>query len=111
MIDLYNKSHVTFYDLRLYKGEKTQQDRDNMTSVSGSSEVQKNWPRKRFQINKNKSVQSAMMCWESLEDSEREERTKKTIDQDKETNDTSKSKTTKKMMKNMSRVQYIWGTN
>ena len=28
-----------------------------------------------------------MMCWESLEDSEQEERTRKTIGQDEETND------------------------
>ena len=79
MIDLCDESHVTLDDLRLYKGEKAQQDRDDMTSVSVSSEVQKNWPRKCFQINENKSVESAMMCWENLEDSEQEEKTKKTI--------------------------------
>ena len=79
MIDLCDESHAMFNDLRLYKGEKTQQDCDDMTSVSVSSEAQKNWPRKHFQINKNKSVKSAMMCWESLEDSEQEERMRKTI--------------------------------
>ena len=66
-------------DLRLYKGEKAQQGREDMMSVSVSRKVQKNWPRKRFQINENKNVESAMMCWESLEDSEQEEKTKKMI--------------------------------
>ena len=86
MIDPCNESHVTLNDPRLYKGETAQQDCDNMKSVSVSSEVQKNWPRKRFQINKNKSVKSAMMCWENLEDSEQEAKTKKIIGRDKEMN-------------------------
>ena len=68
-----------FNDLRLYKGEKAQQDRSDMMSVSVSSKAQKNWHRKFFQINENKNIETAMMCWESLEDSEQEERTKKTI--------------------------------
>ena len=50
-----------------------------MKGVSASSEVQKNLPKKHFQINENNSVESAMMCWENLEDSEQEEKTKKTI--------------------------------
>ena len=66
-------------DLRLYKGEKTQQDYDDTKSISVTSEAQKNWPRKCFQINENKNYESAMMCWESLEDSEQEERTRKMI--------------------------------
>ena len=86
-INLCNESHATFDDLRLYKGEKTKQDCDDTMSVSVSSEAQKNWPRKRFQINENKNYKSAMMCWESLEESEQEERTRKTIGQDEETND------------------------
>ena len=86
MIDLCDESHTMFNDLRLYKGEKTQQDCDDTTSVSVSSEAEKNWPRKHFQINKNNSVKSAMMCWESLKDSEQEERMRKTIGRDEETN-------------------------
>ena len=74
-----DESHVMLDDPRLYKGERAQQDCDNTKSVSVSSEAQKNWPRKCFQINKNKSVESAMMCWENLEDSEQEPKTKKTI--------------------------------
>ena len=62
MIDLCDESHVMPDDLRLYKEEKAQQDCGDMTSVSVSGEVQKNWPRKRFQINENISVESAMMC-------------------------------------------------
>ena len=61
MINLCNESHVSLSDLRLYKGEKAQKDRDDTTSVSVSSEVQKNWPRKSFQTNENKRVESAMM--------------------------------------------------
>ena len=78
-IDLCDESHTSLNDLRLYTGEKTQQDCDDMMSVSVSSEVQKNGSRKCFQINKNKNYESEMMCWESLEDSEQEERMRKTI--------------------------------
>ena len=48
MINLYDESHVMLDDPRLYKGEKAQQDHDDTTSVSVSSEAQKNWPRKCF---------------------------------------------------------------
>ena len=85
MTELHDESHVTLSDQRLYKGEKAQQDHDDMMSVSVSSEAQENWPRKCFQINKNKSIKSAMMCWESLEYSEQKAKTRKTMDQDKET--------------------------
>ena len=87
MIDLCNESHDTLSDQRLYKGEKTQQVHNDTKSGSVSSKAQKNWPRKHFQINKNKSVESAMTCWESLEDSEQEEKMSKMIGQDEETND------------------------
>ena len=79
MIDPCNESHVTPNDPSLYKGEKAQQDCDNTKSVSVSSEAQKNWPRNHFQINENKSVKSAMMCLENIEDSEQEAKTKKKI--------------------------------
>ena len=88
-----------------------QQDYDDMKSISVTSEAQKNWPRQCSQINENKNYESAMMCWESLEDSEQEERTRKTIGRDEEMNDDKKSKMMKRMMKNMLRVQYIQGTN
>ena len=42
-------------DLRLYNGEKEQKDCYDTTSESVSSEAQKNWPRKIFQINEKKS--------------------------------------------------------
>ena len=111
MINLCNESHVMLDDLRLYKGEKAQQDHDDTMSLSVSSEAQKNCPRKCFQINENKSVESTMMCWESLEDSEQEERTRKTIGQDKEMNNDKEKQKDKRTMKNMSRVQYIQGTD
>ena len=79
IIDHCDESHVMLSDLRPYKGEKAQKNRDDMTSVSVSCEAQKNWPRKSFQINKNKKVESAMMCWVSLEDFELEEKTRKMI--------------------------------
>ena len=81
------ESHATFDDQRLYKGEKTQQDDEVMKSVSVTSKAQKNWPRKCFQIDKNENYKSAMMSWESLEDSKQESRKSKTIGRDKETND------------------------
>ena len=96
MIDFHDESHVTLSDQRLYKGEKAQQDHEDMMSVSFSCEVQENWPRKCFQINKNKSIKSAMLCWESLEDSEQEEKTRITIDEDKETNNEKEKKDDKK---------------
>ena len=39
MINLCDESHAAFDDLRLYKGEKTQQDCDDMMSVSVSSKA------------------------------------------------------------------------
>ena len=54
MIDHYDENHVMIDDPRLYKAETAQQDCNDTTSVSVSSEVQKNWPRKCFQINKTK---------------------------------------------------------
>ena len=73
------KSHATFDDQRLYKGEKTQQDDEVMKSVNVTSKAQRNWPRKCFQIDENKNYESAMMCWGSLEDSEQESKKRKTI--------------------------------
>ena len=81
-----DESHAMFDDQRLYKGEKTQQDGKVTKSVSVTSEAQKNWPRKCFQINENKNYKSAMMCWESLEDSEQQSRKRKMIGQDEEMN-------------------------
>ena len=57
MINLCDESHAMLNDLRLYKGEKAQQDYNDTNSVSVSSEVQKNWPRKHFQINENKNYE------------------------------------------------------
>ena len=52
-----DESHTMFNHQRLYKGEKTQQ-------------TQKDWPRKCFQMAETETYESAMMCWESLDDSE-----------------------------------------
>ena len=83
----YDKSHTTFNDLRLYKGEKTQQDHEATESISDESKVQKDWPRKRFQMDKKEPYESAMMCWESLDDSEQASKKRKTHVQDAEMND------------------------
>ena len=81
-----DKSHATFDEQRLYKREKTQQDDEVMKSISDTSKAQKDWPKKCFQIEENKNYESAMMCWESLEDSEQESKKRKTIGQDEEMN-------------------------
>ena len=108
-INQYDESHASLDDLRLYEEERTKQDYDDTESISVTSEVQKNWHRKCFQINKN--CKSAMMRWESLEDCEQEERMRKMIGQDEEMNDDKEKQNDKRTMKNMSRVQYIQGTN
>ena len=74
-----DESHATFNDQRLYKGEKTQQDDEVTESASVTSKAQKDWPRKCFQINEKENYESAMMYWESLEDSEQEIKKRKTI--------------------------------
>ena len=79
-------SHTTFNDQRLYKGEKTQQDPEATESISDESKVQKDWPRKRFQLDKKEPYESAMMCWESLDDLEQASKKRKTHGQDAETN-------------------------
>ena len=81
-----DERHATFDDQRLYKGEKTQQDDKVTKSISATSNAQKDWPRKCFQIDKNEHYESAMMCWESLEDSEQESKKRKTIGRDKKNN-------------------------
>ena len=82
----YDESHAMFDDQRLYKREKTPQDDEVMKIVSVTSNAQKNWPRKCFQIDENENYKSAMMCWESLEDSEQESRKRKMIGRDKAMN-------------------------
>ena len=83
----HNDSHTMFHDQRLYEGEKTQQDHEDMESISDESKVQKDWPRKCFQMDKKEPNESALMCWESLDDSEQASKKRKTHAQDKETND------------------------
>ena len=75
-----------FNDQRLYKGEKTQQDHKVTESISDESKAQKDWLRKCFQMNENGTYESAMMCWESLDNSEQASKKRKTNDQDAETN-------------------------
>ena len=79
-------SHATFDDQRLYKGAKTQQDHEAMGSISDGNKAQKDWPRKRLQMNEKEPYESAMMCWESLDDSEQASKKRKTHGQDAETN-------------------------
>ena len=79
--------HATFNDQRLYKGVKTQQDHEATESISDESKAQKDWPRKRFQMDENETYESAMMCWESLDDSEQASKKRKMNGQDAETND------------------------
>ena len=83
----YNDSHTTFHDQRLYKGEETQQEHEATKSISDESKVQKDWPRQHFQMDKKEPYESAMMCWESLDDSEQASKKRKTHAQDAETID------------------------
>ena len=106
-----DKSHATFDDQRLYKGEKTQQDDEVTKSISVTSKGQKDWPRKRSQIDENGNYESAMICWESLEDSKQESKKQKMIGRDEEMNDDKGKKMMKWMTKIISSVQYIQGIN
>ena len=74
-------------DQRLYYGEETPQDYEVTESISEESKVQKDWPRKRFQMDEKEPYESAMMCWESLDDSEQASKKRKTHAQDEEMND------------------------
>ena len=85
-----DESYAMFNDQRLYKGEKTQQGNEAMKSISDTSKAQKDRPRKRFQTDKDETYESAMMCWESLDNSEQATKKRKTIGQDKEPNDDKK---------------------
>ena len=89
-----DENHATFNDERLY-GEKAQQGNEVMVSISHKKEAQKDWPRKHFQIDENKTYESAMMCWESLDDSEQASKKRKKIAQDKETNNDKEMQTDK----------------
>ena len=76
-----------FNDQRLYKGEKAQQGNKVTESISDKSKAQKDWPRKRIQIDENETYESAMMCWESLDDSEQASKKRKMTGQNEEMND------------------------
>ena len=80
-------SHAMFNDQRLYKGEKSQNDHKATESFSDESKAQKDWPRKRFQMDEKEPYESAMLCWESLDDLEQASKKIKTHGQDAETND------------------------
>ena len=82
-----DESHAMFNDQRLYKGEKTQQGNAVTKSISEESKAQKDWPRKHFQMDKNETYESAMMCWESLDDSKQASKKRKMSGQDAEMND------------------------
>ena len=79
-------SHTMFNDQRLYKGEKTQQDHEATESISDESKAQKDWPRKCFQMDEKEPYESAMMCWEILDDLEQASKKRKTNVQDAEMN-------------------------
>ena len=84
---LCDDSHAIFNDQRLCKGEKTQQDHEATETISYESKAQKDWRRKCFQMDKNETYESAMMCWESLDNSEQTSKQRKMHGQDAETDD------------------------
>ena len=107
-----NDSPATFNDQRLYKGEKAQQGHDAIESISDESKVQIDWPRKHLQMDEKEPYKSAMMCWESLDDSEqankkRERHMVKTQEQTM----TRKNKPMKWMTKHTPNLQQIWRIN
>ena len=55
-------------------------------SFSEKSNAQKEWPRKCFQMDENETYESAMMCWESLDDCEQASKKRKLSGQDAEMN-------------------------
>ena len=83
----HNDIHTTFNDQRLYYGQETQQDHKATESISDESKLQKDWPRKRYQMDEKEPYESAKMCWEILDDSEQASKKRKTHAQDEETND------------------------
>ena len=99
----HNDNHTTFNDQRLYYGEDIPQDHEVTESISEESKVQKDWPRKRFQMDEKEPNESAMMCWESLDDLEQASKKRKTHAQDTETNkaDEMEDKTHTKRTANM----------
>ena len=80
-------SHTTFNDQRLYKGEKSQQDHEATESISDECKAQKDWQREHFQMDKKEPYELAMMCWESLDESEQASKKRKTHSQDETMND------------------------
>ena len=76
-----------FNNQRLYNGEETQQECEATESISDESKAQKDWRRKRSQMDEKEPYESAMMCWESLDDSEQARKKRTTHAQDVETND------------------------
>ena len=72
------------------RGRNTQQDHDATESISDGNNAQKDWPRKCSQEDEKEPYESAMMCWESLDDSEQASKKRKTHCQDEETNDDKK---------------------
>ena len=82
-----NDSHTTFNDQMLYYGEETQQELAATESISDESKAQKDWPRKCFQTDEKELYESAMMCWESLDDSEEASTKRKIHAQDEEMNE------------------------
>ena len=82
-----NDSHAMFNDSRLYKGEKTQQDHKATESIIDEHKAQIDWPRKCVQMDEKEPHESAMMCWESLDDSEQASKKQKTCGEVVEMND------------------------
>ena len=83
----HNDSYTTFNDQGLYNEEEILQDHKVTESISEESKVQKDWPRKRYHMDEKEPYESAMMCWERLDDLEQASKKRKMHAQDEETND------------------------
>ena len=95
----------TYNDQRLFNGEKTQQGNKVTESFSEKSKAQKDWPRKHFQMDNNETYKSAMMCWESLDNSGKASKKRKMSVKTQKQMMTRKCKLMKWMTKSISSVQ------
>ena len=82
----HNDSHTTFTDQQLYCEEGIPQDHEVTESTSDEIKAQKDWPRKCYQMDEQEPYESAMMCWESLDNSEQASKKRKTHVKDEEMN-------------------------
>ena len=93
----------------LHDGEEStkQESQYKMKSKSITRLESKNWPEKYKQMAESEEIETAMMCWEHLEDSPGKQPYKEIDDKEKKPVEEMKNQ---KMKKNMTTLHYIWAT-